>query len=190
MSVVDLTSQGLNRPILFRGMNDNNEHHDQKTIGLVMTKRGKLSRASGPDTFFPEDTVKHKKGLFNYYEEHRKVPSLQKDSLFANKEAEGKGSIHLDYKRIPPARGLLLRDEGAPPMPWTIVHEATHKFARTRDVNGGKCYSERDCREVHWTMAVRNATHYERYMLMDWTTRPERNGDGWKYNVFRMRANP
>ena len=78
------------------------------------------------------------------------------------------GAIKLNYERIGTWRGpvtdLLNRDST---LSWTIVHEATHKFARTRDVNDA--YRIGECRQLYWHSALRNASHYERFAGLDFS---------------------
>jgi hypothetical protein len=190
-SVAELTSQGLNDRTLLRGMNLK-KSSSSEALGLVRGRWEPTKRAPerGVDAPARENTIKTKTGLFSSKEVFRKMAPLKDDDVFANQEAQLGGSIHVDYGRIPSPSDLLEQQRNAPPMPWIIVHEATHKFARTRDVNGGRCYSVAECRDIHWEQAVRNATHHERFMGVDWLKRPEAAGTSWKYKINDMVATP
>ena len=54
---------------------------------------------------------------------------------------------------------------------WTIIHEASHKFARTRDF-GLSGYDFNGCRQLHWQHAVRNAKHHEMFAALAWDRIP------------------
>lgn len=188
-AVAELTSQGLNNRTLLRGLKA--KKVEDHVLGLVRGRWKDLNpRERGADTPAKENTFKTKMGLFSSTEVFRKMAPLKDDTVFANEEAQLLGSIHVDYARIPLANNLLEQQRNASPMPWIIVHEATHKFARTRDVNGGACYTVTECRNIHWQQAVRNATHHERFMGVDWSRPPVGDGKSWKYKISDMMATP
>jgi len=159
--VLSATLKGLNRPLVLRGKADTPEV--AKLAGYVIRRS---DRARGADIDFPDG----------------KLPKLWKDMVFLNPDAQAKGHIHVDYTTITfPASvaGSLLSTDTC--LTWTIIHEATHKFARTRDVASPSCYDFDGCRRMNWKDAVRNAKHYEILCGLNWDTIPWGNPVGSKY---------
>ena len=135
--------------------------HSRGTAGMVVSR----ARKRGVDVFAPV----------------RNLPRLGDDKIFANEDMMGWGNIHLNYYGI--------KNQNVN-MPLTIVHEATHKFARTVDVNAPKSYSIRDGRLLRWEDAARNAAHYERFMGVDWSTAKKVEGKRVAYKGWGNSKDP
>lgn len=151
--VLTLASEGLNHRLLFRGKT---KESNAKAGGYVVRE----NRFN-----FPEETSK---GLF--IKSKGKLPELGNDNIFMNKLEQLTGHIHLDYsdidERFPDGMGRSLANTDTC-CAWIIIHEATHKFARTRDF-GESGYDFNGCRLLHWQNAVRNAKHYEMFAALEW----------------------
>jgi hypothetical protein len=129
----------------------------KKGLNLPLTFRGIDKGAVDQGT---AGRVKWRKNELIAPTKKNEIPKLWKDQIFIRKEMEGAGGIHLNY--------IALGQTPAVKVDLTILHEATHKFARTIDVDDPSCYSARDCRKMEWMLAVRNATHHERFMGINW----------------------
>lgn len=170
LKCLQLTSQGLRGGVTFRGI-DPGEQAGRKTFGKVTLRRGGLARTIDgkrvDDKFHPDRTFAEKKGLLSKRVTNTYIPSLSDDRIFLAEDAKLLGAIHVDYTMINGWRGITtgLVNEDAT-LSWTIAHEATHKFARTRDVNNA--YTITECNHLHWHSALRNASHYERFVGLDW----------------------
>jgi hypothetical protein len=149
--VLTLASEGLNSTVLFRGKS--NKETNTNAGGYVV--RGKRFE-------FPEEASPGQGQL----------PTLADDKIFMNQREQATGHIHLDFsdidERLPAGmeRSLAKIDTCCA---WIIIHEATHKFARTRDF-GDSGYNFDGCRQLHWQNAVRNAKHYEIFAALQWET--------------------
>lgn len=171
LKCLQLTSQGLRGGVKFRGI-DPGEEAGRKTYGKVTARRGGMARTINgqrvDDKFHPDKTFVEKKWLLGKAVTNTYMPSLTDDRIFLAADAKLLGAIHVDYTLINGWRGIttgLLNEDAT--LSWTIVHEATHKFARTRDVN--TAYTIAECSHLHWHSALRNASHYERFVGLDWS---------------------
>jgi hypothetical protein len=165
MRCLQLTSKGLRGGIKLRGL-DRSETA-RRTAGMVRTRsthwRGGQQIS---DKFHPDAIFRSKGGLFGKQQKSHVIPALTDDKLFNHEDAQVLSDIHVNYEQIATWRGIvtdLSNTDGT--LSWTIVHEATHKFARTRDVNDA--YRIGECRQLHWHSALRNASHYERLAGID-----------------------
>ena len=183
---LQMTARGLRGGVTFRGLQAG-EVAGRRVFGVVNARRGSLARTIDgkkvADKFHPDEKYSSKKWPLGKRVTNTYMPSLADDRLFLADDAKLLGAIHVDYTMIEAWRGIassLLKLDAS--LSWTIVHEATHKFARTRDVNNAYTISE--CRQLHWHSALRNASHHERFVGLDW--RKIRGRDSFKvFDVLR-----
>lgn len=148
-AVLEMIRDGLESELVVGGIPEAKLEGD---AGYVSYKRGR-------DTHFPERVEKAKTG------KDVPLPELEVDSVFLNPKLQMAAKIHIDYRLLDgrgagetPKDRMMLR--GKNPAWAVLIHEASHKFARTRDVNYPYSYSEKDRKDMHWTHAIRNAEHY------------------------------
>jgi len=168
---LQMTSKGLRGGVTFRGL-EAGEVAGRRIFGVVNARRGARARTIGgmqvSDKFHPDKKYEEKKWLLGKRVTNTYMPSLADDKIFLAEDAKLLGAIHVDYAMIDAWKRIAsgLRDDDTT-LSWTIVHEATHKFARTRDVN--QAYTIAECRQLHWHSALRNASHHERFVGLDWS---------------------
>src|SRR5262249_2571681 len=170
LRVLEVCLQGLSKPLVIRGKSGKSKDVSKDTAGYVVRRRGRLK---GDDSDFPEEVGGGKR------------PRIEHDMIFLYRSEQAKGNIHLDYNDIPlDSENQVTRFSTC--CFWTVIHEATHKFARTRDVDSPRCYEVLGRRKMHWTDAVRNASHYELYAGIDSAANPEFKSGVAKRNADMM----